>query len=60
MSGTQRRRALVLRYVIGDDAICEARPGTFVENDKIMGTLKARIADRDGEPIGGANIPRIL
>jgi ectoine hydroxylase-related dioxygenase (phytanoyl-CoA dioxygenase family) len=59
MSATVRRRALALRY-LGDDAVYDARPGTFVESSKIKGVLKEPIAYRDGERIGGANFPRVL
>jgi ectoine hydroxylase-related dioxygenase (phytanoyl-CoA dioxygenase family) len=58
-SATARRRALALRY-IGDDAVYDARPGTFVENSKIKAVLKEPIAYRDGDRIGGANFPRVL
>jgi len=59
MSPLVRRRAVALRY-IGDDAVYDARPGTFVENSKIKAVLKEPIAYRDGDRIGGANFPRVL
>jgi ectoine hydroxylase-related dioxygenase (phytanoyl-CoA dioxygenase family) len=59
MSPFVRRRAVALRY-IGDDAVYDARPGTFIENSKIKAILKEPIAYRDGDRIGGANFPRVL
>ncbi len=37
-SSTGRRRGLALRY-LGDDAVYDARPGTFMDNPKILGLL---------------------
>ena len=54
----QRRRALALRY-IGDDAVFDSRPGTFVENPKVAAQLPEPLAYRDGQRLGGANFPRI-
>lgn len=53
-----RRRALALRY-IGDDAVYDARPGTFLENPKVAALLPEPIAYDDGERLGGPNFPRI-
>lgn len=55
---TVRRRALALRY-LGDDAVYDARPGTFVENPKIQAILPEPIAYRDGDRLGGANFPAV-
>jgi ectoine hydroxylase-related dioxygenase (phytanoyl-CoA dioxygenase family) len=55
---TRRRRALALRY-LGDDAVFDARPGTFVENDRVKGLLREPIAHRDGDRLGGLNFPRV-
>ena len=53
-----RRRALALRY-LGDDAVFDARPGTFLENPRLAAVLAEPITLRDGERPGGVNFPFI-
>jgi ectoine hydroxylase-related dioxygenase (phytanoyl-CoA dioxygenase family) len=59
LSRDRRRRALALRY-LGDDAIFDARPGTFIENPRVAGLLKEPMNYRDGDRLGGANFPDAL
>jgi ectoine hydroxylase-related dioxygenase (phytanoyl-CoA dioxygenase family) len=56
-STTDRRRGLALRYV-GDDAVFDARPGTFLENKKVMAALPA-ITLKDGDPFSGELFPQV-
>ncbi|MDB5429983.1 MAG: phytanoyl-CoA dioxygenase [Caulobacter sp.] len=58
LSVDARRRALALRYV-GDDAVFDARPGTFLDNPRVRALLPDPIAYSDGERLGGANFPRV-
>lgn len=58
MSSDVRRRALALRY-IGDDAVYDGRPGTFVESRRVMDLLFEPMDYRDGERIGGRNFPTV-
>jgi ectoine hydroxylase-related dioxygenase (phytanoyl-CoA dioxygenase family) len=52
-----RRRALALRY-LGDDAVFDGRPGTFLENERVKHLLREPIVYRDGERLGGLNFPQ--
>lgn len=56
-STTGRRRGLALRY-LGDDATFDSRPGTFLENKKVMDTVPA-INLKDGERFSGELFPRV-
>ncbi|MFC7049996.1 phytanoyl-CoA dioxygenase family protein [Emcibacter nanhaiensis] len=56
-SKTGRRRGLALRY-LGDDAVFDARPGTFMENRSILETLP-QIELKDGEPFSGEVFPPV-
>jgi len=56
-STTGRRRGLALRY-LGDDATFDSRPGTFLENKKVMDTIPA-IKFADGEKFSGALFPSV-
>lgn len=59
-SPTGRRRGLALRY-LGDDAEYDDRPGTFVENEKVMALLpgfKMKDGEHFGEPLFPAVWPR--
>ncbi len=56
-SPTGRRRGLALRY-LGDDAIFDDRPGTFMENRKVM-SLLPDIKLRDGDRFSGAVFPQV-
>jgi ectoine hydroxylase-related dioxygenase (phytanoyl-CoA dioxygenase family) len=56
-SATERRRGLALRYV-GDDAVWDARPGTFIENAKLKALLPP-ITLADGDTLGGELFPRV-
>jgi len=56
-SKTGRRRGLALRY-LGDDASFDDRPGTFLENKKVMATVPA-ITLKDGEGFSGDLFPRV-
>ncbi|MBW2396166.1 MAG: phytanoyl-CoA dioxygenase family protein [Deltaproteobacteria bacterium] len=56
-SSTTRRRGLALRYV-GDDAVFDDRPGTFLESPH----MKAYLPDlglRDGDAFRGELFPRV-
>jgi len=52
-----RRRGLALRY-LGDDARFDNRPGTFLENKKVMSTIP-EIKFETGEPLSGDLFPRV-
>ena len=56
-STTGRRRGLALRY-LGDDVTFDSRPGTFLENKKVMDTVPP-ITLKDGEKISGELFPRV-
>lgn len=56
-STTGRRRGLALRY-LGDDAVFDGRPGTFLENQKVM-TLLEGFSMQDGERYGGQYFPDV-
>ena len=56
-SPTGRRRGLALRY-LGDDAVWDARPGTFIENPKVRALLPP-LEFQDGERIESATFPRV-
>lgn len=56
-SKTGRRRGLALRY-LGDDVTFDDRPGTFLENKKVMATVPP-ITLKDGEAFSGALFPRV-
>lgn len=51
-----RRRAVSIRYM-GNDALFDCRPGTFVEKETIQAILKEPIVVRDGQYPSGANFP---
>jgi len=51
-----RRRALALRY-LGDDAVFDDRPGTFIQNPKVAALLYEPINYVDGERLGPPNFP---
>jgi len=56
-SAEHRRRGLALRYV-GDDAVYDDHPGTFLESPQ----MKAELPDlglRDGEPFRGELFPQV-
>lgn len=59
LSSVGRRRALALRY-LGDDALYDARPGTFLDNERVQSVLNEPMLYRDGDRLGGANFPRII
>lgn len=52
-----RRRSLALRY-LGDDAVYDGRPGTFMENPRVRAALPD-LALADGDPIDGPLFPRV-
>jgi len=56
-STTGRRRGLALRYV-GDDAVFDGRPGTFLDNKKVMDTVPA-ITLKDGDHFSGELFPSV-
>jgi ectoine hydroxylase-related dioxygenase (phytanoyl-CoA dioxygenase family) len=56
-SADRRRRGLALRY-IGDDAVFDARPGTFLESPRIRDSIPP-LALRDGDAIRGALFPEV-
>jgi len=56
-SPTDRRRGLALRY-LGDDAEFDGRPGTFVENKKVM-TLLPGFDMKDGDKFAEPHFPRV-
>lgn len=56
-STTGRRRGLALRY-LGDDVTFDSRPGTFLDNKKVMATIPA-ITLKDGEAFSGELFPRV-
>lgn len=56
-STTGRRRGLALRY-LGEDAVFDDRPGTFLENRKVMETIPS-IKLKDGEAFSGELFPRV-
>ncbi len=56
-STTGRRRGLALRY-LGDDAEFDGRPGTFVENTKVM-TLLPGFAMKDGDRFEDPLFPQV-
>lgn len=56
-SPTGRRRGLALRYV-GDDAVWDARPGTFMANPKVQALLP-KITLEDGERFSGEAFPQV-
>ncbi len=56
-SATGRRRGLALRY-LGDDAEYDDRPGTFVENQKVMALLPG-FAMQDGDKYVGQYFPQV-
>jgi ectoine hydroxylase-related dioxygenase (phytanoyl-CoA dioxygenase family) len=58
LTSDRRRRALALRYM-GDDAVFDSRPGTFLENPRLAALLREPIRYADGERLGGANFPDI-
>jgi ectoine hydroxylase-related dioxygenase (phytanoyl-CoA dioxygenase family) len=51
-----RRRAVSIRYM-GNDALFDDRPGTFVEKETIQAILKEPIVVHDGQRPSGANFP---
>ena len=55
-STSLRRRAVSIRYM-GDDAVYDDRPGTFVEKESIREILKEPIAILDGQRPSGGNFP---
>lgn len=56
-SAETRRRALSLRYV-GDDAVYDDRPGTFLKNPELRGLLP-EIGLSDGDPLRGELFPQV-
>ena len=56
-SAAARRRGLALRYV-GDDAVYDDRPGTFLKTPLMLSELPA-IALRDGDPLRGELFPQV-
>lgn len=56
-SPTGRRRGLALRY-LGDDAFYDDRPGTFVENQKVM-KLLPDFKFSDGDRFSGEYFPQV-
>ncbi|PCI51779.1 MAG: phytanoyl-CoA dioxygenase [Alphaproteobacteria bacterium] len=56
-SMTGRRRGLALRY-LGDDVTFDSRPGTFLENKKVMDTVPD-INFKDGDVFSGDLFPRV-
>lgn len=56
-SPTGRRRGLALRY-LGEDAVFDDRPGTFIENKKVM-TLLPGFEMSDGERFSGPLFPAV-
>ncbi len=56
-SAAGRRRGIALRYV-GDDAVWDARPGTFLEKPELRASLPP-IALADGDPLSGELFPRV-
>lgn len=56
-SPTGRRRGLALRYV-GDDAVWDTRPGTFMTNPKVQ-ELLPEIALQDGDRFSGEAFPQV-
>lgn len=52
-----RRRALAVRY-LGDDAVFDARSGTFLENPRIQQLLPEPLIKEDGTRPRGPNFPR--
>lgn len=56
-SPTGRRRGLALRY-LGDDANFDDRPGTFLENQKVM-TLLPNFKMEDGDRFEGKYFPKV-
>ncbi len=52
-----RRRGLALRY-LGDDVTFDDRPGTFLENKKVMETIP-EINLKDGDAFSGELFPRV-
>lgn len=56
-SKTGRRRGLALRY-LGDDATFDNRPGTFLDNKKVMETVPP-ITLENGQPFSGELFPRV-
>jgi len=57
-STDRRRRAVSIRYM-GDDALYDDRPGTFVEKETIREILREPIAIQDGQRPSGANFPTV-
>ncbi len=57
-SASTRRRALALRYT-GDDAVYDARPGTFITNPKIAAVLP-KIMLQDGDPLECELFPCVI
>lgn len=55
LTATGRRRGLALRY-IGEDVTYDDRPGTFMKNPSLAGTLPP-VTLRDGEPMHGELFP---
>lgn len=58
LSPTHRRRALALRY-LGDDAVYDARPGSFLEHPRIQALLPAPLNYRDGERLKAPSFPQV-
>ena len=56
-STTGRRRGLALRY-LGDDAVWDAREGTFIDNPRVRALLPA-ITLADGDPVTGTLFPAV-
>ncbi len=56
-SPTGRRRGLALRY-LGDDAVFDARPGTFIDNPKVKALLPA-FSFKDGDKLTSDAFPRV-
>lgn len=56
-SKTGRRRGLALRY-LGDDVTFDSRPGTFLENKKVMDTIPP-VTLNDGDVFSGELFPQV-
>lgn len=51
-----RRRAIAVRY-LGDDAVWDARPGTFLDKESVRNGLLAPLDHQAGEGLDGPNFP---
>ena len=56
-SAYTRRRGLALRF-LGDDAVYDDRPGTFLKNPQMMALLPD-LNLRDGDPVRGELFPQV-